>query len=273
MKLRRKTKKQLIYKRKYNRTIKQQYGGETEITRKIKEMVKGMDDGDEKKIKLMFKMFDIQYSTNLLFVKFNKSVYIGNTCIRIQIGDDNIESYIQGNIAEEPCFEPRLKTLYDPLRLTTSDVLQTLSTKLKLIFSDSINLIDAAVVDDMRLSWIRIMRGMPTLYEKYGYSSSDIDDIRKTILETSWGSLKTKWYFQKINKIAKEYNNEDITNESIVTVMKNIPYNIDNKHKISQTLALEYVRDINFHMKLNKDNEKWKYWDAAMIFTKMDEIV
>ncbi len=272
MKHHRKTKKQ-IRKRKYNRTIKYQYGGETEIMHKIKEMLEGMNNGDNKEVKLYFTMFDIPYSTNIRFVKLDNGVFIVNKCIRIHIDGENMESYIQSNIGDEPCFDPRLKTIDDPVRLTSTDVLQTLSTKLKLIFSDDSKLNDAAVVDNMRISWIRIMRGMPTLYEKYGYSSSEIDNIRKSILETTWGSLKTKWYFQKINKIAKEFNNEDITNETIATVMKNIPYDIDNKNKISQTLALEYVRDINFPMKLNKDNEKWKYWDAAMIFTKMDEIV
>ena len=124
---------------------------------------------------------------------------ITNKCIEYTYFSE-LDSKIGANAPGKDCFSP---PLYDPKNrpagVTTTDILQTLSTKLKfailstnsLTIHDSASLTNPATGEPFKafLSHWRVLRGEKTLYEKYGYFAKDLDDYRTLVTTTRWGQI------------------------------------------------------------------------------------
>lgn len=215
-------------------------------------------------------------------------IYINftNDCIELNI-DETMKGYITSSIHKNsstpPCFEPRLVS--EPSdsanRITTTDVLQILSTKIKTAISPSdIYIQDNAEIDGIRITPFRLLRGGNPLYQKYGYFNPDIPNIKDILSRLSGNDLKTientttheplyKTLKDVIHKINKEYNIGIDFNDtdSLFTIMNTISFDMENE--IDEYLSLRILDSILTHVKFyttveddvykfNKDSPEWK---------------
>jgi hypothetical protein len=115
---------------------------------------------------------------------------IVNNCITIQIND----TYIQANSPAKACFDPLLESdpVGTPGRITTTDVLQILKTKLQLAQPTDpgpIRISDAAKINGVHVTPFNLLRGKRPIYEKYGYMNETLPAIDAAIAATRWGSV------------------------------------------------------------------------------------
>jgi hypothetical protein len=163
-------------------------------------------------------------------------------------------SLIKSDSATRKCFHPLLKSnnasVPEPLRRTSTDILQVLATKLRHCFPDfqQAMLIDTAEVpgaEGTSLSKYRVLRGGNALYEKYGYASSRLNELRGLLRTLTWsdiemesmptefdyimdGPSKLSDYFAEVLALNPEKD------ELVVNIMKSIPMDIDIEHQISE---------------------------------------
>jgi hypothetical protein len=164
--------------------------------------------------KLTFTFDDREYSTIFTISKNGFT----NKCIGVdyfQYNESTVSSYIGSNSSDLKCFTPVLSKENLPPDVTQTDILQVLISKLKFIYlgTDTISLIDDASIPNPktgekfneRFSKWRLLRGEPTLYEKYGYITSDresdytensphpdldLDQYRSEISKLTWKDIK-----------------------------------------------------------------------------------
>ncbi len=112
--------------------------------------------------------------------------------------DDNFfESLIQSNSSEKECFQPTLVSRRGDApetRLTATDVLQVLATKLRLCFPNHAEPIlnDLATVDMVRITPYKVLRGEKGIYEKYGYTSATLDAVKRGLTNVLWSAIRNE---------------------------------------------------------------------------------
>jgi len=133
----------------------------------------------KKKIEIAFWANDRFYK-GIFDFRYNNDVLIfTNECSTLEYTYGENYPYmtrINANRRPEPCFTPRLEG-------PSADVLQILSTKIRLQVPEheGITIIDEAEKDGVSISKAKLIRGLPSIYEKYGYVSAQIDYIKSQI--------------------------------------------------------------------------------------------
>lgn len=186
------------------------------------------------KYRLVFTFDDREYSTVFTISKDRFT----NGCIGVNYNsydEEGISSFIGSNSSDLKCFTPVLSKETLPREVTQTDILQVLISKLKFIYlgTDTISLIDDAYVPNPttgkrfteQFSKWRLLRGEPTLYEKYGYITSDresdytensprpnldLDAYRSQLSKVTWKDIKDDKIHPRIDETlesiwAKQY--------------------------------------------------------------------
>lgn len=268
---------------------------ETSIKEQIKHFY--LTQKDEKKYLLKFTFDGVTFETKL---KISNSL-ISNKCILlIRRSNSNLfQSSIEANSDEKMCFNPILsKREYLPTDITQTDILQVFSTKLKFIATDAPML---SIVDGARLinpatkresftyfSIWRMLRGQRTLYEKYGYTNSELNNIRKAALETTWAEIKDIVYGDKTLQelVDSNYPGVFIDSSSIAAGMLQIPYDKADdlyvrRHGVLTTLIMNALKsrgkisntEEHRTLTLTRDSEIWKEWDSKLKLISIEPIM
>jgi hypothetical protein len=241
--------------------------------------------------------------------KNSNYIHISNGCITIGInnpiskdGDTSIEydetTFIRANTDEHQCFEPRLvsESRNKGERINSTDILQTLKTKLLFCLMPekrSIALEDIATKGGVQISKFNILRGKPTIYEKYGYEAGTrkMDQFKVKIGNLTWGELDEGLKKYITDTIPAELRFEDIT--PLTEIMKNISFEYEMTnysvglspssrifdfllHGNTGVTWDDYVRedgldDYTTYI-LRRDNELWKRWDSQLLFVNFENI-
>jgi len=176
-------------------------------------------------IMLRFSMDGIQvYETSFKFTHTSEKIEIINDCIKISYvyGDEGTglepyKGYIYANSDEKKCFEPVLKSWRQQATTgsaaasataasgyTSADVLQILKTKMGLLFwprKDLLCIVDVATKGDVSISPFNLIRGGHAIYEKYGYKSDFITELKIAIRQQQVGSFLVLSYLKlELNK-------------------------------------------------------------------------
>ncbi len=303
------TRKQRQYKSKHKKTKKHtdnyskyQKGG-NEIEKQILDTIRSVEQNkNTQTFTLKFKFITYEYET-IFTVSYDKemdSIKLKNNCISHTIDiykskkkvNYDLHSFISSNTVDIKCFNPVLQTIEEPIRITTTDVLQTLSTKLKLIlkkggYIKEIEIIDQSKINKIRLLPYRILRGLPALYEKYGYVSKELNEFREKILpNATWNYITSIDSSKKVNKeyfsILEKYN-KDLNRKHITDLLKNVPFEEETTGISSRILSVLLMplktsnndsnskNDSNIiqmidGFKLNPESPKWQEWNSKLQF-------
>ena len=249
--------------------------------------------------KLSFTFDEKEYTTRFGVIIYPNSpkIKIFNNCLKIDIRPDILEgSEISSNTGEESCFEPRLvsdRRNKPGLRVSSTDILQTLKTKLAFCLSPgivSIPLIDEARIGRIEISKFNILRGKPAIYEKYGYRSPSMDKIKTYINGLTWGTLD-----DNMKQIILDAINKSIIFEPraqlfepdrpLTDIMKMISLESENTYSYytnpssiifnSLFMNIEHDEDYEEAMHtyiLKKVDPIWKSWDSRLLFTGFESI-
>ena len=177
---------------------------------------------------------------------------------------------INANRQKTPCFSPRLEG-------PSADVLQILSTKIRLQVPDreGITIIDEAEKDGLFLSKAKLIRGLPSIYEKYGYVNAQIDYIKSKI-PTLTASILSEDYKELLEEKSKLHIGD---NTKIIDIMRritpeneiiegteddpvyisNIIYDVAHRYMYMQPFGSFIFKDANpdFHLVFDEDSDAW----------------
>jgi hypothetical protein len=220
-----------------------------------------------------------------------------STCI--DIGYNYEESTLVTNIsadnAEPSCFTPRLVSnarTVDTARTTTMDVLAVLMTKLCLCFPTAIlnetpiEITDMATKDDISLSAFNLLRGGFAIYEKYGFVSPFVLELRRRIPTIRWQDLMqiTKELILTIykeNGFRALIRNDDL----LVNIVKPITFEIERefnyRHMGDPTNDTDTINFSEYMMMyltlgapdystftLDETSPEWNDWSSRLLFTE-----
>jgi hypothetical protein len=248
--------------------------------------------------KLSFRFDEKEYTTIFSVLIYpNTMIRIFNSCLKIRIRPDILEvSEISSNTGEESCFEPRLvsdRRNKPGLRVSSTDILQTLKTKLAFCLSPditSIPLIDAAMIGKIEISKFNILRGKPAIYEKYGYRSASMDQFKTYINRLTWSDLDDNMKQIILDSINKSiiFEPRPISFEldrPLTDIMKMISLESENTYSYYNNpssiifnrlfMNMGYDEDYEEAMHtyiLKKDDPIWKSWDRGLLFTGFEII-
>jgi hypothetical protein len=269
-------------RRRRTRRPKQRGGSELDVIGQIMQFITGLKEGDRKRFQLDFTIHGIPYSTVLEASLRRGNLLVENTCIEIDMHSKYPGSRIDANIHEIPCFTPRLTAIREPVKISSTDVLQTLKTKLNLLFTDDIEICDIAQIHNVRISFFKMMRGELSLYEKYGYKHPDLAHIREKIATSTWDTIKSAFIDEHslkdlivVEEILKQYNPlmaNELDTQPIMSLMRNVPFEIENKHEISRLIMNNAFHLTRIFLRLDVGSPEWQRWNAALRFTKFLEL-
>jgi hypothetical protein len=179
-----------------------------------------------------------------------------NPCIEV-IADD---TFIRANTPERACFEPTLESepIETPNRITTTDVLQVLKTKLMLAYKPDAEpvLLDGAKIQGIPITTFRLLRGQRPIYEKYGYKNNKSDELQ-TIVEwlqnTTWGDVA------KLHTGFSEYTP---TFEDIYKQMKGSSMPMD-------TPLIDVMRTVTLDMEVQTADPRSKFFFSNTLLSKL----
>jgi hypothetical protein len=151
-----------------------------------------------KSFTLRFTYNDVMYTTSFKASHAGDTITIDQGCVTMTLEPAGFVGQIQANSTEKGCFSPTLVS--DPRtkvgkRTTSADVLQILKTKLGLAFptDTEITIYDGArIVETLEdgsptmISPFHLLRGGPAFYEKYGYASPIINDLKVKLETFTW---------------------------------------------------------------------------------------
>jgi hypothetical protein len=167
--------------------------------------------------KLIFNIDGIQNYETVFKIKCTLTkLEVYNSCVKIFYNSENIrtglnpyEGAISANSDVKNCFTPVLKShrhvsgsfaaaSATASGYTTIDVLQILKTKIGLLFPPKgpISITDVARIRDVYISPFNIIRGGNAIYEKYGYRSEFIEEVKKIIEEAYKDQFFVKTYLK-----------------------------------------------------------------------------
>jgi hypothetical protein len=168
----------------------------------------------------------------------------------------------KGNVDEGyiPCFTPQLD-----IPRGSADVLQILSTKIRLQIPGhrAITIVDEAEKDGLYISKAKLVRGMPSIYEKYGYESDVVDDIRDQILASHIRMLNSA---QLMGLLEKALGRKIQGDELIVDVMKQIPPGKENVSYHDE--VMEFNDESDFFM-IRREEESHKTYLSNIVYDKL----
>ena len=251
---------------------------------------------------------------------------LDNRCVTIWYEEHNpgtaklFDTSIRANAIElDPCFTPQLVSYRkgnnnNQLKITSADVLQTLKTKLSLLLFDAereaaaeeggaaagaaansprVELSDIAMKDGIYISKFNFLRGKPAFYEKYGYVSQRLNELKelyKTLTYSEFfseiymvGSPKQSWL--TIIDLIPDYTEGLVGDELFSTIMKQITWvmekhNIEERESIStdlfDILSVYLLRKVGktfdnnllFRFTLDRDSPAWQKYNGLLVFTE-----
>jgi len=233
----------------------------------------------------------------------NPCLYIGFDVEKNRIPENKFFGFIEADDPvkhEKECFTPRLRSNTRSNaregRITSIDVLQVLKTRLSLCFPTDapVTLYDTAIKDGILLSAFHILRGGPSIYEKYGYASTIYGYVKDILPKLQWSSLDHahKSYILDITglngvhafndtlrlmKIMKTISYEDEAGyyaDTGVSLSKSIYEWIGMKQGFSEEMSdgtLEIKDDAKL-MTHDKHDPGWLSWKNKMVFTHFTEV-
>lgn len=136
--------------------------------------------GDKEKgvPRLFFPTFVGKYDDPESLHKPSSCIYFETNCVGAPALPVPTSQIHADDPAEKKCFDPPLTKTTIPDGYTQTDILQVFLTKLKLLQTPDVYLLDAAKIRKMGyeeptyLSVWRLLQGQKSVYEKYGYLSS-----------------------------------------------------------------------------------------------------
>ena len=239
------------------------------------------------------------------------------------------DTSIRANANElNACFTPQLvsyrkRNKNNPLQITSADVLQTLKTKLSILLFDAeiaaalaeeggaaaggggaatggavansprVELSDIAMKDGIYISKFNFLRGKPAFYEKYGYVSQRLNELKelyKTLTYSEFfseiymvGSPKQSWL--TIIDLIPDYTEGLVGDELFSTIMKQITWvmekhNIEERESISTDLfhiisvyllrkvGKTFDNNLLFRFTLDRDSPAWQKYNGLLVFTE-----
>ena len=252
-------------------------------------------------IRLRFSYNGRTYTAIFTAVHDDKELRLTNgNCIDITYNYETslLLTDIHADTLESACFTPRLVSNARSLgvRTTSLDVLAVLMTKLCTCLPDPIlarspiTISDMANKDDINLSAFHLLRGGQAIYEKYGYTSSSIAELRARIKTIRWRDLDTSakeliLTVSKASGLRGSYRNDDL----LVNIVKPITYEIEhafNRYSLehpandgdiinfSEYMIIYLTRDsgYNIDFTLDPSSPEWVEWSSRLVFTEAKEI-
>lgn len=276
-----------------------------ELLSKIASQMETFDESDAQNATLWLRIWckngkthTTQFEVTKKITRPNRSgkrysyIEVSNGCIKFNIEDQSAPSSIRKNDRDPSCFEPRLtsNTANTVNRITTTDVLQVLKTKLMIasINQLEITIADDALIDRIYITPYRILRGGEPLYSKYGYFNPGIQNAQTLLRNYTLNDLKkyiddpntNSTFYERITNILTNYNIPYTDTDLVVETMKKIPLEIEKEENLSLDL-LSTVYDEHHggdyaSYELDQTSPEWNTWKNAIVitdskFTYLDE--
>jgi len=186
------------------------------------------------------------YTTKLTASHTADKIQLKNNCVNVSY--DLVRNEWKGGILadseERACFDPILMTNARNKvgkRTTAADVLQILKTKLCLAcpVETPVMLIDQANTFTMMISPFHILRGSDAFYEKYGYSSDVIDDLKEGLRDFTWSDCSPE-----MKTVVQEFTKErSFSPETrLIDIMKGVSW--DQESEFSGTRGSCWSADL-----------------------------
>jgi hypothetical protein len=224
-----------------------------------------------------------------------------NECIDVAYNYETASFVTDIHADSGGCFTPRLTSNargVAGVRTTSLDVLTVLMTKLCTCFPSSITtpitITDMANKDDISLSAFHLIRGGNAIYEKYGYTSPSITELKEHIRGVYWRDLDAQTK-QLILQISQEsglpgfFRNGDL----LVNILQPITYEIEqefNKRHLdtsvnggndiesinfSEYILIYLTKDTGYNTDFTLDTSsvEWNDWSSRLLFTEFEEII
>lgn len=210
--------------------------------------------GSSKRIRLGFTMDGKPYTTEFDITSNEAQLKVLNPCIKIAYEYDSkgLHPYtgsLLANSAEKGCFTPTLVRTdeFGPL-----DVLQILKTKIALLFpmGGQLCITDVARKGDVFLSSFKIVRGDDAVYEKYGYESPFLSEVKEIVRTAYWDQFFVKQYLQKelidfIKFVNTKFHTHFLTELDptmrLIDIMKQFPMEYEQAYYEHQKATVEGV--------------------------------
>lgn len=208
------------------------------------------------------------------------SFYIENDCIQIFAAEE-IETKIESNTHPEPCFRPRVMS--EPQgqaeRLTTTDILQVLKTKLCFLIPgyrhyDTMTLMDAAKDGGVVFTPYRLLRGGWPLYWKYGYQDSHIVSIRSLLITLRGRDVSMLAPY----KIAKDYlsrKGRSVDDSELLTsILQKVSFEEERddirflSNILFKAIIQKYGFQMPYHYVFQESSPEWKEWRSRVVLTE-----
>jgi hypothetical protein len=270
----------------------------------LRDLLLSIGDGETSKIRLTIQAGPKRVHTTIFSVSNEEGYYnIKNNCIEVQEGSTQISA----NSPEKACFDPLLYS--DPpgsdgQRITTTDVLQVLKTKIVLATLSKragIGLTDAATKNNVSISAYNLLQGKRPIYEKYGYFSSVRSaDIISAISTTTWGQIKDKVLAKNPDytvTFADAYGemtgSQPDDADLVPSVMRRVTleqegnYNralkehirpsrfttIGFSHNLVSAILNLHNKQYNTFYKLNLQSPEWAFWSGLIKIIDGDKVI
>ena len=235
-----------------------------------------------------------------------RSLIIKNECIKIthRLSGTKYEfsSLLKKDDEVKRCFEPalnvRARNNTKSEKGTMTDALQILATKISMSMPNyekgSIEISDAAAIDDINITPFRLLRGQNGLYEKYGYSSDALIEFKTFLKTLTWGELASvKEIHEMVSYFDKKFDvlHRALTNVDPDTLATDVfgrisfedeKKTLDNKYDAS--LSFNVYTKIKEHffnftedndpnvLYLDEDSKEWKKTSKALTIVSVEEM-
>lgn len=245
-----------------------------------------------KSFTLRFTYNDVMYTTSFKASHVGDTITIDQGCVTMTLDPAGFIGQIQANSPGKGCFSPTLVS--DPRdkvgrRTTSADVLQILKTKLGLAFptDTEITIYDGARIVETSedgsptmISPFHLLRGGLAFYEKYGYSSPIINDLKERLKTFPWSECtedattviqactsKTYSEGQLLKDIMKEISwEQEVAFNNRQTV--SLSYRVFRQFALKQGISLEdstqFAQTPLWKFSLNKDSPEWIQCDKDL---------
>lgn len=209
------------------------------------------------------------YETRFAVEKTAGKLSMSNGCITIEKRNKPISS-IKGNRGETACFEPRLVS--EETGIKTTDVLQVLNTKLKILLSggNRIFLTDKAVIKGIRMTPFRILRGDRPFYHKYGYRNEGIDALMERLRTMKFSDLKAvidyrtgKSFYEVLADY--KYTDDELVIHTMMKIGRKVEEEDDWSYRLFDSLKDDTENPLEFT--LDAESAEWKEWREKVLIT------
>jgi hypothetical protein len=255
-----------------------------------------------KTFELDFTYNDKSYTTRFVASHTDSELTVHNECVDMTFEytvkgkpRQKFIGKIESDSKERACFEPILLTNVrnkPGKRTTNANVLQILKTKLGLTFPTSvpITIFDGARNDMTMISPFYLLRGGDAFYEKFGYKSSVITELKSLLKDFLWKDCNEEQRSMISDYTGiKEYPSTD----RLMDIMKTISWDHETTINIQKDRSLSYrvfrwfallckaytfeqtnqfAIDSIWEFTLDVDDPRWKRSCADLVFTKFREI-